>query len=908
MRRFLARFANLFRRRGAEREMAREIESHLALLREDFERRGLAPEEATLAARRAYGGVEQSKELHRDARSFVWIEQLVKDVRYAWHNLLRNPGFTLVAVFAVALGIGVNATIFGIFNAAALKQLPVSDPSRVVRLKRWYQSPRGNQFYFTEAEYRYLREHSTAFAPLVASDIGDDGDGISALATAPAWGVRAKLAGGHAVSANYFAGLGVRPRLGRTFLPEEDRAPGANPVVVLDYRLWQLSFHGDPKVLGQTVKLNDVAYTIVGVAPEKFAGTDMSIVQSDFWVPLSLAPQLDALRSSRRGPAPPSPHLFLMARLKKGVSRERAQAETDVLIRRYATAHPEPIRTVAITLPGVSYFDYDTDLRPFQTFIAGVSVLVGLVLLCACANVTNMLLARGASRQREIAVRMALGAGRGRVVRQLLTESVMLACLAGAAAIPLSAWAGKVLYLALIGVLRGLHFNFIDVDVSPDARVLVYGLALSAIAGILFGLAPALRFTRLDLSAAMKDEGWVFGARLSRSRLRGLLLGAQVAVSVLLLMTSGVMMTVVRAAQTPDLGYETHNTYILMTGDTEGTEATGDETSPTAARRLRERLRALPEIGGVAIGGVPLGSDTFSAAMSVGKRSQPALISHETDGYFETMGIRLLRGRDFSPQEAARRAPVAVISEATARVFWPGEDPLGKSFSLHAVPNRFKDVTDFEVIGVARDVRDDQIAQADPSHVYLPNDGDPASYQGGLMFRIRGDREKALTAVQSAVEAVDRNLLPGLNLVNVEEGPVGMYRNLYRVLAVFSAALTLLALTLAAVGIYGVMAFLVSQRTREIGIRMALGATSPALIRKISIDGLRPVLIGMAIGFPAAAVLDMLIEKDGLRDSMFVDPTAYGLLAVVLAIAAAASVIPARRAMRVDPAEALRHE
>ncbi len=905
MRRFLARCANLFRRRGAEREMNREIESHLALLREGFERQGMPPAEAALAARRAYGGVEQSKELHREARSFLWIEELARDVRYGWHNLARNPGFTAVAVAALALGIGVNAAIFGFFNAIAFKQLPLTDSSRVVRLKRWYAKQRSGQFYFTVAEYRYLREHSTAFASLAASDIGDDGDGISALATAPAWGVREQLPGGHAVSANYFAALGVKPRLGRTFLPDEDRAPGANPVVVLDYRLWQRSFHGDPRVVGQTLRLNDAVYTIIGVAPQNFSGSDMSIIQSDFWVPLSMSPQVNPLGWSRGAQGQPQPPLvFVLGRLKNGVSRQQAQAETALLVRRFVASEREPIRTVGITLQDVSYFNFD-DLMGFRSIAAAVAGLVGLVLLVACANVTNMLLARGAVRQREIAVRLALGAGRGRVIRQLLTESVLLACLAGAAAIPLSAWAGKVLYVALISVLRGFHVNLIEVDVSPDAHVFVYGMAVSLTAGILFGLAPALRFTGLDLSVAMKDEGWVFGARLSHSRLRGLLLGSQVAVSVLLLMTSAVFMAEVRQAQVTDLGYDTRHTYMMMTADTGGT---GNDTSPMAARPLREKLRALPEIAGAAIGDVPLAGDTFSAIMSAGKRIKVTVADHQTDGYFQTMGIRLLRGRDFTPAEAARRAPVAVVSEAAAKFFWPGEDPLGKRFSFAVSPNAFKDAAELEVIGVANDIRDGRIDQADAAHVHLPTDGSPGTYDGGVLFRIRGNREKALAAVQSAVEAVDRNLLPGLNLINIEEGPVAMYRNLFRVLAAFSVVLTLLALTLAAVGIYGVMAFLVSQRTREIGLRMALGANSAALLRRFSLEGLRPVLIGIAIGFPAASGLEMAIDSNGIRDSLFLDPTACALVAAVLGIAAAASVIPARRAIRVDPAEALWHE
>ena len=886
--------------------MNREIESHLALLQEDFERHGIAPAEAALAARRAYGGVEQSRELHRDARSFLWIEELARDVRYGWQNLLRNPGFTLVAVVALALGIGVNAAIFGFFNAIAFKQLPLADSGRMVRLKRWYEKQRGGQFYFTEAEYRYLREHSTAFAALAASDIGDDGDGISALATAPARAVREQLPGGHAVSANYFAALEVRPRLGRTFLPDEDRAPGANAVVVLDYRLWQRSFHGDPRVIGQMLRLNGVAYTIIGVAPRNFSGTDMSIIQSDFWVPLSMAAQIDPIRSSRgaNGQAAP-PVVFLLGRLKNGVSRQHAQAEAALLIRRYAAAGREPIRTVGMTLQDVSYFNYD-DLMGFRSIAAAVAALVALVLLVACANVANMLLARGAARQREIAVRLALGAGRGRVIRQLLTESVLLACLAGAAAIPLSAWAGKAIYMALIGVLRGFHFNFVEVDVGPDAHVFAYGLAVSLVAGVLFGLAPALRFTRLDLSAAMKDEGWLFGARLSHSRLRGLLLGSQVAVSVLLLMTSAVFMAEVRQAQVTDLGYDTRHTYMVMTTDTGRTPATIPRPwrpgrcakSCAPCRRSPARLLATSRWPATRF---PQSCPPVSGSRLRWPTTRPMATSKPWAYVCSAGAISLPRKRLAARRwRSSARPPQSSSGPARTR--------SASASRSRSRPIPLRTPPELEVIGVANDIRDGRIDETDSAHVHLPTDGSPGTYDGGLLFRIRGDREKALSAVQSAVEAVDRNLLPGLNLINIGEGPVAMYRNLFRVLAAFSVALTLLALTLAAVGIYGVMAFLVSQQTREIGLRMALGATSPALIRKISLQGLRPVLLGIAIGFPAASVLEMAIDSSAMRDSLFLDPTAYALLAAVPAIAAAASVIPARRAMRVEPAEALRHE
>ncbi len=398
MRRLFARFANLFRRRGAEREMSREIEAHLALLREDFERRGMSAEEAMLAARREYGGVELAKELHREARSFIWMEQLLKDVRYAWRNLLRSPGFTLAAAIALALGIGANAAIFGVYNSVALKQLPVADPGRVVRLKRWFQQKRDEtQYSFADSEYRYVRDRNGIFSAVVASYGGVDADGgISTLASIGGSAEQEHLEG-RAVSANYFAGLGVAAYLGRTFLPDEDRSPGANAVAVLTYRFWRRRLQGDTKVVGRSIALNGLPYTIIGVAPPKFTGTDLFPTEFAFWVPLSMIGQLDPPRGANRaGATLPGPREFqLLARLKNGVSRAKAQAETDLLIRQFLSGFHEAGRTTAVTLERTSYFGNTDDMPVFRQFTFGLLAVASLVLLVACANVANMLLARG---------------------------------------------------------------------------------------------------------------------------------------------------------------------------------------------------------------------------------------------------------------------------------------------------------------------------------------------------------------------------------------------------------------------------------------------------------------------------------------------------------------------------------
>jgi macrolide transport system ATP-binding/permease protein len=902
MRRFFLKLANLFRGEQAESELAREIEAHLALLQEDFERRGLPPEEARLAAKRAYGGVEQTKELHRDERSFVGVEQFFKDVRYGWINLLRNPGFTLVAVTALAIGIGVNATIFGIYNAVALKPLPVADPGRVMRVERWFERDwRGTiQYNFAYPEYQYLRDHNSVFSGLTASSFE-----VPVLASLAGETV-GEHSSGHAVSANYFADLGVPARIGRTFLPDEDRSPGANTVVVLSGEFWQRKFQGDPNVLGQTIKLNGLAYTMIGVAPEEFTGTDIMPTRCDFWAPLSMIDQLEPAFGPIEQWRDPTTHpqFEVLARLKSGVSRAKARAETELLIRQFASGYRETNRTKAITLQRTAYFGNTEDPR-FQASVAGVLIVVSLVLLVACANVANMLLARGATRQREIGVRMALGASRGRVVRQLLTESILLSLLAGVVGILVSMWASKLLWTSLSGIFQGFQGTEYDLDVSADAHVLGYGFALALATGIVFGLAPALQFTRPDLNTAIKQEGSAFGARLSRSRLRGLLLGAQVAVSVLLLLTSGDLISQLVNSGASDPGFQTRDAYFLTTS--------GDPAKAQATKRnLRERLDDLPEVSGVAMGTAPL-IGTYSPWMQAGKLGRQTLASYASDRYLDTMGIAILRGRSFTRQEADRGAPAAVISESTARSFWPGQNPIGQHFSLDLTfQGKF---TDFEVIGIAKDVRFANIARLDPLHVYLPSGGSQLFSTGDLVFRVRGDRGKAMTAVQSVVESLDRSLLPGMTIFNIEEGPLAMQRHLLNVTETFAGVLTLLSLTLAGVGIYGVMSFLVSHRTREIGIRIALGATSRRVLGSVMLEGLRPVFVGTLLGFTASIALDSLIramveipDSTSLFSSTFGAPAFYAELAFVLVIAVLASIVPARRALRVDPTVALRYE
>jgi macrolide transport system ATP-binding/permease protein len=910
-RRYFAKFYSLFRHGRAERELAREVASHLALMEDDFQRRGMTPQEAQSEAKRTYGGIEQVKELHRDERSIVWLEQTLRDIRYACRNLARNPGFALVVVLTLTLGIGVNATLFSAYNAVALKPLPVSDPNEVVRLERWFEHGyRGEiQYAFSYPEYTYCRDHNGVFSGLVAASwpqhaLMEIAGGANAL--------QPEVAAAQFVSANYFAGLGIASQLGRTFLPEEDRIPGANTVTVISYPFWQRRFRGDPRILGKIVKINGAAFTIVGIAPESFTGTSTFPQVPDLWVPVSMQAQL--LPGTDWVHEPDNQQFQILARLEASTTPKRAQAEADSLIRQFATTFKQRERTIATTLQRTAFFGNTDDIR-FKAFIAALMLIVGSVLLVACANVANMLLARGAARHREIGVRLALGASRGRIIRQLLSESILLALLGGAGGLLASIWTTKLLWISIEQIFAGLFAGSVvfKLDVSPDARVFGYALVLSLLTGVLFGLSPALEFSRPDLTRALKDEAASLGRRWSRSRIRGFLVVLQVGVSMVLLISTGLLLRGLIRSQAADPGFETHKV-VLLSGDF----GSGLAKSVALERRLIDRLQTLPGVKTAALGTVPLlGTWTppiiiEGSRASQTKSSDRTLASYASDTYLDTLGIALLRGRGFTKREAANGAHVAVISESTARRFWPGEDPLGKRFKLDL---KFRqEFTEFEVVGIARDVRFANLTRIDPAHVYVPT-GTKDFY--GILLRSQGDPQSAMASVRIAVGQLDKNLLPSLWLRTLEQGPLHVQKSLAQTYAMYAGILALLALTLAGVGIYGVMAYLVNQRVAEIGIRMALGATAMNVLKLIVVEGLRPTFIGIAVGMTGGAALSWTLHTtlafpgsaDFFYGVPFYDPATFlGLAGFFILIAGIATFVPARRAARVDPLVALRYE
>ena len=900
-RRFLAKVRSLGRRESLERDLDREVNAHLALLADDFERRGMAPAEARRAARTALGGMDQTKEIARDARSLVWLEQCLQDLRHAWRSLLHNPGFTLVAALTLALGIGVNATMFTAYNAVALKPLPVADPGKVARLERWLRSGGlGDiQYAFSYPEYVYCREHNDVFAGLVAAS----------------WPIRvaAEIEGsaenwqGELVSSNYFADLGIGARIGRVITPDEGSP--APPAIVLSDPFWRRRFNGDPGIVGRTLVISGTPFTIGGVAPEEFTGTSVGLQVPDFWAPLTaqkqLNPALDWLHD------PKLMRLQILARLKPAVAWPRAQAEIDALVRQFGTTFPAADPTKAVTLQHTSFLGNTEDPR-FQAGVAAAMLIVGLVLMAACANIANMLLARGAARQQEIAIRLALGASRRRVVRHLLAESLLLSLMGGALGLLFSAWASRGLWVLLQQTFAGPIASslVIRLNLNPDIRVFAYTVALSLGAAAFFGLAPALRSSRADLAAPIKGEGSLFGARLSRRRMRAVLVAGQVAVSTLFLISAGLLARGMMRSLGTGPGFETRRVFLLSANF-------GSTPAKAAAmqRRILERLRTLPEVRDAALGTMPLlGTWTPPIVVEAPHTTLRGrtLAGYASADYLDTLGIPLVRGRMFTRPETERGDAVAVISESAARSFWPSQDPLGKTFQLDL--NFRGDLTQFEVVGVAANVRSANLTRIDPARVYLPTKASEF-YPNPMLVRARGDTGTAEAAVRRVVADLDHTIAPSIFMATLEDGPLRIQRSMAQLLATLGALLASLAMALAAVGIYGVMAFVVSQRIREIGVRMALGATSREVLGAVVGRGLRPVLVGIGIGVMAAGAFTFAVHTtlvspesvDLFYGLPFYDPPTFLAASLFLvAVAAAASLFPARRALRVDPVAALR--
>ena len=809
----------------------------------------------------------------------IWL-----DLRYAVRTLGKNPGFAAIAVLTLGLGIGANTAIFSLVNTALLRPLPVERPDRLVTLN--YASERRMLPSFSYPNYKDFRDRNNSFSGLLGyrfAQLSLSHDGVNERL----WG--------YLVTGNYFETLGVKAALGRVISADDDRSPGGHPVAVVSYKCWRQRFGGDPAVIGKNVIVNGRGYTIIGVAQPGFSGTEV-IVTPEMWFPMAMQAQIE-IRSQwldDRGWKTVS----LMGRLKPGVGVRQAQTELNSIALQLESEYPDVNGGMRVTLvsPGL----VGGEMRGAIVGFAGLlMVVVGMTLLLACVNLANLLLARATERRREIAVRLALGANRFRVMRQLLTESLLLAAAGGVLGFLLAVWLAKLTAAIKLPIDVPLA-----TELHVDIRVFIFACLVSLGAGLLFGLLPAWQATKTDLGQALKNDA-SFGSP-HRSRLKSGLIVLQVALSLALLVGGGLMLRALRKAQNINLGYDPRRA-IEMSFDLR-LQGYDSGKGREFQKSLLERVRALPGVESAGAANIiPVDLHISSEPIFI-EGQEPlrladaprALTSNITPGYFSAMNTRLLRGRDFADHDDDKAARVAIINENFARRFWPGADPIGKQFSLGG-PESPK----MQVVGVAQDGKYTGLNENRWPFVYRPQ----WQYRVGattVVVRAESDSQKMIALVRSELHRLDPNLPIASARTLVERLSLPLLPA--RIVASALGGFGLLALLLAAIGIYGVMSYAVSKRTREIGVRMALGAQRGHVLMLVMGQGTALTLIGVAIGLLAAFGLTRLM-KSVLFGVSATDPLTYaGVAALLTCVALLACYIPARRATKVDPMIALRSE
>jgi predicted permease len=839
-------------------ELAEEMEFHRTMLAEDS------------GASATMGNTTLAREAARGVWIWPWLESLWQDVAYAVRTLRRQPGFTATALLALGSAIGLNTSLFTIFNAVALRPWPVHDPSRVVNVERFVPEGGGN---FGIAEFRYLAQHSQTFSGLIAMSNGE----------------RVKLDEEPRqltyVSGNYFRVLGVNLERGRGFLDDEDRVGAPQPVIVISHDLWQNRYGGDPLIVGRSIRLDGIPFTVVGVTPPDFTGTNP--LRNDIWAPLSARlllrpndPSVMAWLTSPNYCCTP-----VAGRLAPGVTRAQAQAELSILLGNFQTANHMNGRRQAVVLSGTALMDSPRKKRQVIPSVLALFLSVTLVLLLACANVGNLLLARAAARQREIAVRLSLGGGRFRIVRQLLVESILLAFTAACLGFATSLVAPAAL-VSRLAVDQAFH-------VAPDLNVLAYTIVIALLSCLAFGLAPALHGVRWGISAALKAGANPGSASQTRLPLRSVLLAVQVAISVILLANAGLLVQGLRRSQELDPGFDVRNVTVLSI-DLPASEYTGPRTAALTRNLLAQLERScdLPACG-LALN-PPLSNSTYSTSFQPSRQpGSPMLRIYSNDisgGYVDAVGMRLLAGRNFVPEDTAR--DVVMINEAAAKRWWQGESPLGKTVFTNGKLR--------QIVGIVSDTYTNDLSAIE-AVIYFPITGrfDAPS------ILVRDRRAASVDRIAALVKQIEPRAQ-----IRAEPLADSFRRKLQPSIygSQLAGFLGLLALAIASVGMSGVFAYVVGQRTREIGVRMALGARPSQIVRLVLDSSSRALACGLVCGIVCAAGVSALLAH-ALPGIQPLDPLAYSTVVLLLSAAVAlASAFPARRATKVDPVQALRWE
>lgn len=894
------RFGMLMRREHVANDLQDEIQLHLELRRQQQVDAGAAPNDAAAAARRRFGNPTLLREQSYTAWGWSWLETLAQDIFYGIRAMLRSPGITLVALLSLALGIGANTAIFSLMDAIMLRSLPVKNPQQLVLLGDADSNGITDEFGATQLYsypfYRELQKRNQVFSATASllsmrSDVHGTVSGRN-----QAEPMRVQL-----VSGTYFPLLGVEAIVGRTLTDQDDNTQGNHPVAVVSYSWWKKGLARDPDVLNRTLKIGDTTYTIVGVAPPQFFGT-VAGESPDIWIPMSMVEQVpphfkgaysDNFAESQ----------YVMGRLRPGVSMAQATTNVNLLfqqilrqfrgslsqddVKALKQAHVS-LTPMATGLPGLR--------REFSDPLNILMGIAGIVLLIACANIANLLLARSTARTREFAVRQALGAGRARLVRQLLTESMMLALAGGALGVAFAAGASRLLVRM---VSRGPEA--IPLNVSIDSRMLLFTLAVTLITALLFGSIPALRATRLELTQSLKDRQGAATVR-SKGLLAKSLIISQVAFSLLLVVAAGLFLRSLVNLTRVDLGFDKQNVLFVHLDESSAGYKDDEPRIYALYRQITERVNALPGVHGAAFSSFVFHEGSWNGSVQVAGAEKPSDVDVKhnviTNGYFSALHIPLLAGRDFGPQDTETSQKVAIISERMARTMFPKGNPIGRYYSLG-------EKTQSQVIGIVKDVKFGSL-QEDPETLDYVLVTQRPMYLGDLVVRYTGDFSNISSAVQQTIHEVDHTL-PITDVTTLDEWVARSITD-QRVIAQLSTFFGLLAVFLSAIGIYGLMSYVVSRRTNEIGIRMALGAERTHVRWLVMREVLILVAIGIAIGVPAALLSSKLVASMLFGLSTTDTASLLAAVAVMLAIAALAGYLPARRASRVDPMVALRYE
>jgi macrolide transport system ATP-binding/permease protein len=881
------RLRSLFGWGRADKELDDELRDHLERRTEEYVAQGMAAEEARRRARLDLGGIEQTKEKCRDARRVNWIQDFVQDLRYGLRMLRQNPGFTAAAVMTIALGVGVNVGIFSVLNGAALRLLPIPRAEQVVSIDqilhgRFKRNSHNGSSMFSYSEYLDYRDHNHVFSELLAYE---------PFVNATLGGGKMQELVGALTSCNYFDVLGEHPTQGRGLLESDCAKPGGNAVVVISDDLWRGTFESDRSLLGKSIILNRTAYTVVGIAPPGFRGTEP--IPSSFWAAITMQKVMDPW-SDRLGDDNLS-WLAILGRVQRGVTMEQVRADLSVIAGRIDQLQPG--RATSLSIRKATFFNRQTEREILTPVVTVIFATFGLVLLVACANVANLLLARASVRQKEIALRLSIGASRWRLIRQLLAESLLLSLFGGTIGSLLAFWSFTSITRLVVSHLPR-EFSTLSVNVAPDIRVLAYALGLTLITGITFGLIPALQSSRQDLNTALKEDGAHSGPGKRSSRfLLNALVGTQVAVCMILLLAAGLLLRGLYYARTIDPGFEMKRVATMFLNL--GQQGYNENQGTAFVQRLRQRISELPGVIEVAQAEcAPLSHDFSADVFTIPGRAEKIGFeyNHVSPEYFSVVGIPIVRGRGFRPGET-HDSPGVIVTESTARQLWPGEDPLGKTL-------RESSGRGYSVIGVARDAQVSHLGDLHTTYLYFPA-GAPDNLRAYVLVRYAGDFPATAKAIRDAVQPLDPSV--PVDVAKLEDY-LEVWRGPSRIVAALSGALGALALLLASIGVYGVVSYSVSRRVHEIGVRMALGADSGEIMKLLLRQAMRPVLVGGLVGVAGCAAVSQVLSSMlfGLSSH---DPIAF--LAVplfLLIVALVASFIPAWYGTRVDPLVALRYE